>query len=396
MNDLIQQYRSFWEKLDSIAIESEESVDQVNEKNVHNLIVLLLSHPDPKPFTNKVLLDYVGSKGVYKAIITESLIKATDSLSEAIEKIDENKAAWFSASEASALLQGMKVNLQLITKEQQRIIFHISLVSAVDLLYGQSQIDDPRNWIKKVFEQRTWIKKLFEQQQIEPENISGIYPYNQLLLDYDGNEPIVDFLARRFQTMFNWARMFLKIINESTQFSNNVDELKPWKNCGLLAVNQKDIKNLPIINAIQEEFEPTILFFRDPIVGLANVNALGSSVGEKPNRPNLMRINNTSAETNSIIINLFFKEITFNTPFGNSVFYFLRPKPDMVNILNSFSENESRILNELNFLPYLTSMGYKSLDLSNTEYIGLCGLKKVVEIHSLEHMNFEGEIRPFI
>lgn len=387
INDLIQQYRSFWEKLDSIAVESEESDDQVNEKDVHNLIVLLLSHPDPKPFTNKILLDYVGSKGINKAIITETLIKATASLSEAIEKIDDNKAAWFYASEASALLQGMKIDLQLITKKQQKIFFHISLVSAVDMLYGQCQIDDPRNW----------IKKLFEQQQIEPENISGICPYNRLLLlDYDDDGPIVDFLAYRFQKMFNWARMFLKLINESTQFSNDVDGLKPWKNCGLLAVNQKDIKNLPIIDAIQEKFEPTILFFRDPIASLANVNALGSSVAEKPNRPYLMRINNISVETNSIIINLFFKEITFHTPFGNSVFYFLRPKPDMVDVLNSFSENERRIINELNFLPYLTSMGYKSLDLSNTEYMGFSGLKKVVEIHSFEHMTFEGEIRPFI
>ena len=379
----VRKAQAQWKYLDTLASSTEEFNPEKESKypsvkEIHNLAVLLLS----LNFPTEQISNYISSKGIDKSIVTEHLIEAWKDLPNSLQKINSDLPVHFPVMQAAALLQSLNINIKLLLDKKKDEKINIGFASAVDFLYikGDSSIN-PKEWIKYVFETAS----------IDPLLVREIKPYpKELALSFDiKKENIVDFLAKRFEKIYERAIIFFQVINESTQFSEKFNELFQRKNSNRFAMNSKAIISLPIINATHEDYETVQLYFRDPIVSFWALNEPSLS-GERHNRPYLLRIDNVTDKARDIIKNTFFERVVFPdswTPKDKAI-YFLRRKPEMLETLTLLTNEGVESLSSINFYEYLSTIGYPELKLKQSEYIGIQGLRKAVEFHSMAHFCF--------
>lgn len=380
LDEHIKQYQEKMDYLNHVAVslDSDTLVEgHPSEKQIHNLIVLYLSSHLPVSFD--YLLEYIHYNGLEPAMITKHLVNVCQNMPNVAKKLDNDEAVRFPVLQAAAFLQTMNAEIVVILKDGRREKIKIDSASAVDLLYD--------NGISSV-SASDWITHIFEVAHIHPETVEKIKPYPQsLMLFFDPNKfTIIDYLATRFQKIFQYAVIFLRVINETTQFSPQTENLyKKWKNSTRFAMTSKSVVALPIIHALLENYAPFELFFRDPVVSRGDMLSSAGFSGSKHNRAYLPRIKNVTDEIIALIVDVFFEK-EFSEGFGT--YYFLRKKPEMLERLSRLSSQDETKIADSNFLDYLSAMGYPELTLNQSEYLGVHGLKKAVEFHSLSHISF--------
>lgn len=356
-DEYLKKAQEQWDYLDTLAsggeeFNPEEESEYPSVKKVHNLAVLLLSHP--LNFSVEKILDYVGSKGIDKSIVTEHLIEAWKSLPDFLKDIKSGKPIYFPTMQATALLESLNTDIELILDKRKSAKIQIGFASAIDLLYNNGDLS---------IKSKEWIRHIFEIASIDPLLVRSIKPYpKEFALSFDiTKENIVDFLAKRFEKIFECAVIFFQIVNETTrQFPKEAKELYKWNNSNRFAMQQDAIKVLPIINATHEDYEPVELTFRDPIISMASIT---HSYDSRYLDLLLHKIENVTDKASILIRNIFLERVDFPNSISNMTVYFLRRKYEMLENLSNLSNEEKASFSAINFFEYLSAIGYPELKL---------------------------------
>jgi hypothetical protein len=269
-------------------------------------------------------------------------------------------------------LRGLQTTLDLVLDNDETRKINVGVCSALDFLYefhGKGVAED-------------WFKFLLEQSAIPPEKVVKTKDYHSgMNISYHRPNPltldrfltVAEYLAERFGLMFEIARMIFDGFAVVTQFdTTRFGKSIGWVETGRVFASRHS-NLLPIMAAMNG-----VNYRRDFILD-ERLGPKGKGITGMEIRSQLIGISET---VKRILLDVFWGKLLDDLDF-------LRTKKEMLSCVGQLSDEEITEIEQVDFKEYLALMGYSDMTLSSDEYIGVKGLSRIIEIHTLLHLNWD-------
>ncbi len=359
----------------------------------NHLIILALT--DPNRLLDLHLFEkFAGSKGIEKSFATENFIQCYKEL-KYFDKITKDQSEKQirkmrpTLSNGNGLIFGMRTLLKLETLNGNFLNVPINFSFFLDFLYDNLTLPSKEECFL------SWTRE----NNIDPLDILSLGEYpEELNLKYqrpkaEDNSYIaanfISFLIYRFGSFYDIAEQMMRLLRYSTDFdTKKFPPLEELRNRSILVASPEELEILPIVEAISDNYQgKSELRFRKPIVSLSS--RISSSEGREMNQEFcLKKVDGITPEIREFIQGIFFGmvKIKFTGLYAREVpVYYLRTKQEMKAKLENIDIANKYIPDTVNFREYLISMGFGNESLLPEEYLGLKGMMKAIEIHSIEH-----------
>ena len=359
---------------------------------------ITLSITDPDRLFDLSLYDYfVERQGGSKSWVTKHVLdgyqqyKRIKTILTEIDQGEKREIPSFGILEGYGLLLGLSCFLKF-DLEQGHTIATLALPFFLDLLYGHQEPIPAKDcfaiWLEKNGIQANQVKSI----STYPHGLNVFYSRSLEINDNEVLDNLLNFLSNRFGLIYDVAVVYMQLLVHNTNFNlSKYDFLHSWKKTFRLVVNEERLAILPIMDAINEKMEIfEDLDFRSPIVPwFSRMSALGPDTAWPKHF--LSKVSNVSIEAKETIQDVFFEPISVSIEdyYGyryDEKIFILRSQKEMLVKVETLSDHAMNSLKEVDFSAYLISMGYSDTQLPVEEYLGVRGLKRSVEHHSLVHL----------
>lgn len=348
-------------------------------RSVHNLAALLLTDPSPL-FPSRVICDYLGENKELASFLTEGTVESFWSLLRVEELLGSTGGSFPGEGriptgvEIAFLLTGLFVTLDALVRGEHKQLI-LDLASAVDGLYGTEGGTQADEWILNCLARAGILAEDVERVSYYPE-LDVNYARDPMATPSQAKEGFVAFLAGRFGSIFRLAGTVTRFFGVMTEFdAEHNPGLASWKSSGRLPFTEATLHLLPLM-AATADVQWKLTFNSEWWLGIR---------GFEPESPVLQPILGVTSEARALIIDVLFLRtpIAYPVPY---LLYFLRSQEEMMKTLAALSQEAARVLNGVDFRGYLESMGYPNMELDSEAFVGLNGLSKALDIHSLRHV----------